>query len=181
MWNDMDLYIEYHVEARTVICFSCKCGLQAIVPWGFWPPIFFLQTVLLGNLIQGKNSFPEKHFFLRYLRFWFLPLLDTIQLNRISCNVEYNGGDFSSVVGHNGRCFSLKWDLTRNHLRIFDQYFSSVSHKAGVFLPLNPIPQKNLLRCIPQRRRFCSDVGYDREKWYNTELYFWILSASHSL
>jgi hypothetical protein len=31
---------------------------------------------------------------------------------------------------------------------------------------LNPTAQKNLLRCIPQRRMFCSVVGYSTAKWF---------------
>ncbi len=41
---------------------------------------------------------------------------------------------------------------------------SVVSHNGGKFLPLYPTTKKNLFRCIPQRRKISSIVGYNRRK-----------------
>jgi hypothetical protein len=80
-----------------------------------------------------------------------------------SCVVGYSGVGFpllyltteevSSVVSHNGDFFLL-WDrkrsssfvdYNRDSLRMFDNFSSFVSQKAGDFLPLYHTSEKNLL------------------------------------
>jgi hypothetical protein len=94
-------------------------------------------------------------------------------------------------VGYNRRDFPLAWNKPQKHFRMLGEFspvvsykavgFSVVSHSRKVFVPLYPTSQKNLLRCIPQRRRFCSVVGYSREKRYTMQKNIFNLSASHLL
>jgi hypothetical protein len=83
----------------------------------------------------------------------FFPLWDTIEKVFLHFGIQW-------------KRFFLLWDKTENNLRMANIFFSVVSHNAGVFLPLYPTPQQNLMQCtvsqknlllwIPQRCRFSS-------------------------
>jgi hypothetical protein len=58
----------------------------------------------------------------------------------------YNGKGFPPLWDTKGEVFSL-WDTTENNLWMANKFFSVVSHNAGIFLPLYPTPQQNLMQC----------------------------------
>ncbi len=92
-----------------------------------------------------------------------------------------------SNVGYNGKIFVPLLDTPQNNFKMFDEFHFCCIPQSRSFFPLYPTPeqfsllfyptpQKNLLRCIPQRKRFCFIVEYRGEKLYNTKYYlfnFW--------
>ncbi len=62
------------------------------------------------------------------------------------------------------RRFPPLWSTNVKWSQDVRQLFFCLSSNVVVFLPLYPIPQKNLLWCTPPCRRFCSIVEYNREK-----------------
>jgi hypothetical protein len=79
-------------------------------------------------------------------------LYPTMEQNLMRCGIHRIR--FFCGVGYNGKKSSAFSDTTKNNLRMFGYISCVVSHNAWVFLPFYPTPVKNILRCIPQCRRF---------------------------
>jgi hypothetical protein len=84
--------------------------------------------------------------------------------------VRYTTEDFSFGVGYNVRKILPAWDTTEENLCFigynrkkssnFMTLFCGVSHTGRKPLTLSPTPEKNLFRCIPQRRKPLAIVSH---------------------